>query len=488
MNNLWTLLKATKSNINIIKKGTTNNLKTVGKIILAAFIVFTIIVTVVSYAFLVAEPLSKVNMTFVEISLFIIVDVLISFMGAVYKSQGVLFKSKDNDMLLSLPISKRTILASRIITLIVYQYIWTAIIMLPVFGVYAFFEHPGLSYYILSLIMLIILPIIPTILGAIFGYILSALSSFFKKQNVLQIVFNMIFILAIFIVSFSLQTFIQNIAAKAKGINDLLNSIYLPLGVYIESILKLNTLKFGLMILANIALIVVFVYIFSLNYFKLISKLSEHHANGKYVASETKTKSPLKALISKEMKRFFSSSIYVINTGFGAVLILLGSGYLVYLKITGQFDSLGIGQYGKYLVLGIVASLGFIEGTMATTASSISIEGKNIWLTKMLPVETSQIFLAKILMNCIIMLPSLVISVIVTGIVIKISIGYIVALVLITILMMISLSILGIAVNLALPKLDAPNDTVIVYTTKNIYSVSSSIFTNSSICFVETSK
>ena len=44
------------------------------------------------------------------ISIFIILVTILTFMEGIYKSQGILFDAKDNDLLFSLPIKKSQIL------------------------------------------------------------------------------------------------------------------------------------------------------------------------------------------------------------------------------------------------------------------------------------------------------------------------------------------------------------------------------------------
>ena len=84
-----------------------------------------------------------------------------------------------------------------------------------------------------------------------------------------------------------------------------------------------------------------FVYIASIFYFKITSRLGEKGNNSKKANFEKsvdkvfKVKSQLSSLINKEMKRFFSTPIFMINAGFGMVLILA-----VTIAISVNFDGM----------------------------------------------------------------------------------------------------------------------------------------------------
>lgn len=466
MNKLWALLKVTKSELNIFNPQYKNNKEAKKSKVaitgLTIFILIAVIFSVVSYVYMIAEPLSKVGLTYIALSIFLMITVSIIFISGIYKSQGILFASKDNDMLLSMPIKKSIVLASRLIRLMFFQYISTAIIILPTYGVYVFFEKPEITFYMLSLIMLIILPIVPTILSAIVGYLVQAISTRFKKKNIIQLIVTFILMILIMVPSMFLESFIENIVANSKTINEMITKIYWPVGVYVESIMKLDVLKILLLILLNITILILFVVIFSTKYFKIISKLTEVHSKSNYKLKELKANSSLKALFMKELKRYFSSSIYVMNTIFGPAIMAVGSIYYLVQKLLGKTFDLGLEQIGIFksiIGLGIIL---FVSAMSSTTSSAISLEGKNIWLIKSLPVSAKKVFVSKILINLIVMLPFMYIAVIIASIVFAVDITGTILLLFISTSSITMIAVMGIAINLIAPKLNAPNDTVVV--------------------------
>ena len=52
--------------------------------------------------------------------------------------------------------------------------------------------------------------------------------------------------------------------------------------------------------------------------------------------------------------------------------------------------------------------LSFGVGLTCTTGSSISIEGKNLWILKSSPLEVKDIFISKIAVNIILLVPAII--------------------------------------------------------------------------------
>ena len=123
MKKLFSLIKASFSqDMNFFNYKSKKNSK--NKLFLPLFLFIIVGISIGGYAELIAKPLHEVHMTYVLLTLVLFVVSVLTFMQGIYKSQGILFESKDNDMLLSLPIKKSTILFLRIFKLISFHYIY----------------------------------------------------------------------------------------------------------------------------------------------------------------------------------------------------------------------------------------------------------------------------------------------------------------------------------------------------------------------------
>lgn len=199
-------------------------------------------ISIGTYAYVIAKELYPYHLTYIMLSMFIFIVTIITFMEGIYKSQGILFEARDNDLLFSLPIKKSQILLVRIIKLLAFQFIYNLMFILPAFVIYIYFERPGINFYLISLLMSLLISIIPTIVSSILGYMVKLVSSKFKSKKIMQTLLSSLIFLFIFFVSMNADDFIKNIASKAESINDLLTSIYYPIGAYINLITKFKLL------------------------------------------------------------------------------------------------------------------------------------------------------------------------------------------------------------------------------------------------------
>ena len=475
MKKLKSLLKATMSQDMSLFRIKSKNKSKLNKIILPIVLTLIVMSAIGSYAVMFAEALAPNNLTYIVLTMFIMFTALLTVIEGIYKSQGILFEAKDNDLLFSLPISKSKIFFTRVFKLTIFQFLYNSLFMLPAIIVYAIYEKPNLSFYILSLIMLVLLPIIPTIVGCIIGYIIKGLSSKFKARNIIQVVLTSIMLVLIFYVSFNMQGMITNIAQNANSINDVITRIYYPAGLYINLIQNFNILDLVILLVINIIPAILFVYVASIFYFKITSKLGEKTNNSKKVNLKKSTdktfkvKSQLSGLINKEIKRFFSSPVFIINAVFGMVLMVVIT-IAISINFDGMINNLMQGEdigistneirammpkifYGFVVFLSCMTSI---------TSSMISLEGKSFNITKSLPVSPEKILLSKVLTSNIISIPVILICDIIFFIVFKVAIIDIVFILLASIIMPTFTALVGILMNLKYPKMDATSDTEVV--------------------------
>src|SRR5574344_1397380 len=180
MKKFLSLLKASMAGeLNIFRIKKKNTASKIGKIVLPIFLTLTVMFSIGSYAYLLAEQLAPLHLTYIMLTIFIVATVMLTIVEGIYKSQGMLFDAKDNDLLFSLPIKKSKI---------TFQYLYNSIFILPAIAIYVMFEKPGILFYFISIIMLRLLPIIPTIIACFIGYLIKGISSAVKFKKAMQTV------------------------------------------------------------------------------------------------------------------------------------------------------------------------------------------------------------------------------------------------------------------------------------------------------------
>ena len=472
MSKIISLLKAVMSqDMNLFRYKLKKKSSKISSIMFPIFLAILVMVGIGTYAVMFAYELAPLNLTHVVLTMYILFTVVITLIEGIYKTQGILFDAKDSDLLFSLPIKKSTIFFVRIFKLLVFQYLYNLLFMLPAFAVYAYFEKPGISFYLISIIMTLLIPIIPTIISALLGSIIKTISVKFKAQKLIQVLSTIIVFIGIFFLSFKLKDIITSVVQNAMSINNTLTNIYYPAKLYIQLIQDFKIQDFLMLLAINIIPAILFIYIASINYFKVISKSKETSGSKKRKNNiqNIKTKSKIQALVSKEIKRYFSSTVYIFNTSFGIILMLVITITLcvnldgaINAVLEGENIGLTMEQIESYIPKIYFQIVIYTACMTSITSSSISLEGKSLYILKTIPIEIRKIFKAKIITSNIITMPIMFVSEIIFFIIFRPKIKDIIFILLATIIMPTLTAVIGLLVNLKHPKLNASSDTEVV--------------------------
>lgn len=414
------------------------------------------------YSSMMSYSLEAINELLILPAIMMMITSLVILFTTIYKTKGILYAYKDYDLIMSLPIKTSHVIISRILLLYVLNLFFTLLIMVPMSIVYGLKAHPGALYYPASILGILLLPCIPILIATFLGALITRISLKFPYSNQVSLLLNIILIIGIFLLSFRTQDIVYNFSEIGKVI---MNSIYHTYPVarfYVEGVCMGNILSF--LIYAGLSLLVFLLFIwYTLNNYKEINTaLTTSKAIGKFTYAQIKKASPLKALYIKERKRYFSSSNYVMNTAIGLVMLLMASGSLLFIR-TDQLDTI-LEIPGFSHVIQTIAPL-FTAAFLAlspTTTSAISLEGKNLWIPKTLPVPASTIFLSKVLVNLTLPTPVIVINAIILTMALHMNLFTFVMLILTPLIYNLFASYLGLFINIKFPNFTWTNEISII--------------------------
>ena len=106
--------------------------------------------------------------------------------------------------------------------------------------------------------------------------------------------------------------------------------------------------------------------------------------------------------------------------------------------------------------------IGFCLCTVGITASTVSLEGRSLWILKEAPLSTGDIFAAKAGFQMLLSLPFVAVTVGLLWYVFGLTALEGAALLAASLLLSAAVSLAGLLLNLFFPKMDAPNDTMVV--------------------------
>lgn len=463
MRNLILLLKLRIANVfKISKLKETKKYKLLLYALFGLYIFISIISLIVTASVSAADMLTKYNLLYFLIILFYIVSMLMIFMFTVYNAKSSMFNSSDNDLLLSMPIKSSTILASRLIYVIAFNLLTTLLIMVPAFIVYSMNAGITIMSIISFAIIILLLPLIPTILASLFGYLVAYVSSKTNAKNWIEFGMSILLMILVYYFTYSAGNILNYIVLHFDKMESILKWGLYPAFLVGEVLKNNNYLSLLIYIIFNISLFVIFIYILSFKFKKIIVKLQENKTKSNYVMPKLKTISINKTLLLKEFKRYISSPVYLLNTSFGLILILGGAIATIFYSQEKILKLLEINA-GSASLFSLVATLIiFVSFMSSTTSATISIEGKNFWILKTLPISPRKIFDGKLMLNIILIIIPTIISIIIFFFTLHLSIIEFLALVIIAIIVPIASSQFGLILNLKFPKMDAIDDVVIV--------------------------
>ena len=294
---------------------------------------------------------------------------------------SLLFEGNDYEMLQSLPVSLRDIIASKLLIVYTFAFCFTCGMMLPGMVVHVLITHAYLQF-VFGIFSVVFVPVMPIGIAIIFGVGILYVASFAKHTTVLKILLSVLLFIGLMIGIYLLQS--VDGLSTVMGLQML--RIYPPSLIFLKSNILYACMSFVVSMLIF--------YMLTWKY-EVLHKLSTKH-RVIYHDATFKYHSSFRALYQKEMKRFFGSYLAVINQGFGVIMLVTGSVLLVFVPPTMLFSMLKVSQIPvnmvDYIPLVIAGMLAFTF----PSASSLSLEGKNLWIIQTAPIKILDIIFSKI--------------------------------------------------------------------------------------------
>ena len=429
------------------------SLKTLGIILIVGYImwyVFYLTRLLLPGFIAIDKPLYMIAFLFVVCSFYI-------FFSNLFRIKSVLFDFKDYDLLMSLPLNRSRIIASKITSLYIVNLIYTVIIMIP--GYIAYITMANMPNDFIFFLLLLTIPIIPLLASSIIGIIIAWITSFFKNKNIGSYVVNLLFIFIVLFISFKTSGLNEE-AMVNQGVNmvDGFSRYYPWTTIFVDLIKNISFINLLIYFLLPVLLMGIFVVFINTGYIPLRNRLLKQNIKTDYEIEGYKSSSPLKRLYLKEIKKYFSNSLYVINTAFPCIILIV---VIIGTLVTNNdiFGSLSqVVNVKELITTNIFLIISLVCALSSTTHASISLEGKSLWIMKSIPVKPKTIFLSKILVNLTILIPTIIIGATFFGIYTHLSLGNFVLLYILPLAYAICASVTGLLFNLMFPKFDYDNE------------------------------
>lgn len=350
---------------------------------------------------------------------FVFTSLLVLLFGLAFV-MSTFFFSRDLPLLIPLPLQPRDILGAKFATVLVNEYLTVLLLMLPALLIYGIGERAGALYWLLSVPILLFLPVIPLTVSSAAILLMMRVTNLGRRKDTLRF-FGMVLLL-IFVVAFNYllsripigadEEMMRRLFSDAEGIVMQISRSFPP-ALWATRALTATGFTSLVNLLAYIATGVagVFLTLFlgdRLFYRGLLGgeELTTHKNISAVKLAKTFARSsrPELAIALRELKSLFRTPIYLFNS---VAMLLILPVLLVIPSISGPGlpQILAFIQAEESRQYTILAGAGFM-GVMAlftpAASSSFSREGKQFWLSQIIPVEPAKQIHGKILYSLLI--------------------------------------------------------------------------------------
>ncbi len=386
-----------------------------------------------------------------------LIAVFLGVFGSVFNTYSSLYQSKDNDLLLSMPIPASRILLARLSGVYAIGLMYELIVMLPALIVW-FYTAP---FSILGTINALLIPILLSglilVLSAALGWVVALISAKLKNKNALTVIVSLVFFGGYYYLSSQAAGMLEAFILNAEALSGKMRVIFYPLyhmGLAAEG----NPLSM-LMFTALIALLLWLTYlVLSRSFFKLATA-NPGTVKKSYKEGMVKTRTVSQALLFKEWKRFSASPTYMLNCGLCVLLMPLSAVFLVW-KADSLLPLLTNEFAQPFVPLMALGFLWFMLSMTFITAPSVSLEGKSLWLLQSMPVSGVQVIKAKLRLHLLLVLPAAVPPILAEEAVLRLTFPYALLIPAAALLFAVLVAELGLAFGLKMPNFQWTSETV----------------------------
>lgn len=378
----------------------------------------------------------------------------------IFKANGFLLASKDDDLLMSMPIENAAIIISRFAALYLFELAISAVIMLPTIVVYEAMCGIDIIFLLQGLIGIFFIPMIPLAIATLIGVVITFAASHFRHNSLVAIVLGFAGLLLIVYYSMNMSSMDEGQFMQINtALFNMITKFYPPAWLFFKGLQGSAAAYIGYLAVSAVIFILVTGFI-SWRFKSLSTAFSSRHVQGNYKLTTLKAQSAFKALLGKEYRRYFSSPMYVLNTGIVYIFLILGGVAIFFIDsiekiihIPGASDM--IGSYLP-LIVALFAAIG------STTSSSLSLEGKNLWLPVSFPVRSKMVFDAKICVNLSLNVPATLFCSVMMVIRFRPQPFQMAALILVPVMFAVLACVGGMYLNIRFPNFKWTNETAVV--------------------------
>jgi len=444
--------------------------------IVAAYVAFALFQLFSITTDVLCAPLLGMGLGWLYFSLAGIMTIAIAVISSLFMAQSMLYEAKDNEFLLSLPIPPASILFSRMLGLYVQNFLFGGIAWLAAVVSYGRCVTIGALSLVFCVSLFFLLPLLSLALTCILAWVVASLTSRMRSKTLFTMILSLGFLGAYFYLFSKADQLLQQIIIASSSIGASVRAAFYPL--YQMGLAAGGDPLAFLIFTAIVLVLFAAIYAVLSHSFIRLATTKKTTVKVHYREGALHVQSVGRALFGKELRRFTSSAVYMLNCGLGALILIGGSVFLAAEALMGASPLSVMEQVPdmmRYLPLVACAIICTVTAVDVVSAPSVSLEGNNLWVLQSLPVDSKQVLLAKLKLHLLVNTPAAVFAAVVLDILLMPNIFMAALMVLVPCAYIMFCGELGLLLNLRLPNLDWTSEAVAV---KQSASVMAAVFSN----------
>lgn len=352
----------------------------------------------------------------IAFTLVFVVNVIVG----VKKMYNVLTDVKDNDVLIYQPINTGSIFIYKLLKVYLSQIASTVFIVLPISIVIDMLIPTigGISYYILTGIIMLLIPLISTAIASVCSIPYMAIMKKISSKFIIMLGIYVVIVAAAFLLYGSFLNILSELIRTGNikyvfdyrtidGISNLSNKLY-P-SKFFTNIMMNNNVLLNVLIVVGISLIAVAISYFLVKkiYIKIIQNALEGNHTIYHNSAKLKVRSPNMTLLYKEFLVVLRTPTYAFQY-FAMAISLPFMVYICAFLLESMLSTLTIIDCNYALAIFVVSMFSILTNTFCTT--NISRDGKMFAMMKTMPVTIHKIINMKLVFCSVVSLASVFVS------------------------------------------------------------------------------
>ena len=391
-------------------KRTGGRMSPVGFALLWAFIFIAVGASIFGMGSFVYDTVIPYDMPWLYFSSMGIMTLVLSVFGNVFTSYSALYKAKDNDLLFSMPIPPFKILLSRLLSVYLLGSLYAFFVWVPTILVYEINAGFSLPHLLILVLMFIVLSAIALVLTCILGFVVALVTGIVHNKTVTSLLLSLLILGIYYVCYFKINDYMQSFAANVESIRDAISGSSNPIFVFGLACMGRPIPLLGV-VLVTLVILSLCVLIMSKTFINIATK-NIGEKKSKYKEKTLKTSSIKTSLVKRELKRFVSSSTYILNAGIGliflialTVLAIINAGQIrALVEMLIVSCAINIDSYEALASVGTVTTVCLLVSTCAISAPSVSLEGKTLWILRSLPIDSKDVLKTKVIYQVILVI------------------------------------------------------------------------------------